>query len=62
MTNTVLVAGATGVTLNLGETLQRPVLLSTIKLRQAGFHECRDSEVSLRRWIRELQVRRLIPG
>ena len=47
--------------LNLGDTLRRPVLLSTIKLRQAGFHECRDSEDSVRRWIRELQARRLIP-
>jgi nucleoside-diphosphate-sugar epimerase len=46
---------------SLGDTLQRPVLLSTIKLRQAGFHDCRDSEISVRRWVRELQDRRLLP-
>ena len=46
---------------SLGDKLQRPVLLSTVKLRQAGFHACRDSEDSVRRWIRELQDRRLIP-
>jgi nucleoside-diphosphate-sugar epimerase len=40
----------------------RPTLLSTIKLRQAGFAACRDSEDSLRRWVRELQLRRLLPG
>jgi nucleoside-diphosphate-sugar epimerase len=42
-------------------TAQRPLLLSTIKLRQAGFTACRDSEVVIRRWIGELRKRRLIP-
>jgi nucleoside-diphosphate-sugar epimerase len=44
------------------EAIGRPTLLSTIKLRQAGFNACRDSEDSLRRWVRELQARRLLPG
>lgn len=44
------------------ETIGRPTLLSTIKLRQAGFAACRDSEDSLRKWVRELQLRRLLPG
>ena len=43
-------------------TLERPVLLSTVKIRQAGFAECRDSHASLRHWIGQLQARRLIPG
>jgi nucleoside-diphosphate-sugar epimerase len=42
-------------------SIHRPNLLSTIKLRQAGFAACRDSEEALVRWIRELQYRRLIP-
>ena len=44
------------------DAIGRPTLLSTIKLRQAGFSACRDSEDSLRRWARELQARRLLPG
>lgn len=43
------------------EVMGRPTLLSTIKLRQAGFVACRDSEESVRRWIGELQARRLLP-
>jgi nucleoside-diphosphate-sugar epimerase len=42
-------------------SIGRPNLLSTIKLRQAGFAACRDSEVAIVRWIREMQHRRLIP-
>ncbi len=38
-----------------------PTLLSTIKIREAGFSRCRDSLESLRLWISELQRRRLIP-
>jgi nucleoside-diphosphate-sugar epimerase len=41
--------------------IEYPTLLSTIALRQAGFAECRDSEEVLRRWIRVLQDRRLVP-
>jgi nucleoside-diphosphate-sugar epimerase len=44
------------------EAIGRPTLLSTIKLRQAGFAGCRDSEDSLRGWVRELQLRRLLPA
>jgi nucleoside-diphosphate-sugar epimerase len=41
--------------------IERPTLLSTIKLRQAGFGECEDSEDVIRRWIGEMRKRRLIP-
>lgn len=36
-------------------------LLSTVKLRQAGFHEAIDTEVMFRRWFRLFQERRLLP-
>lgn len=42
-------------------TIQRPMLLSTIKLRKAGFAGCRDSEEVLRRLGEEMKTRRLIP-
>lgn len=42
-------------------TTLRPALLSTIKLRQAGFNACRDSEACVRAWIAELQDRQLLP-
>lgn len=42
-------------------TIQRPMLLSTIKLRKAGFAGCRDSEDVLRRLVEEMKTRRLIP-
>jgi nucleoside-diphosphate-sugar epimerase len=38
-----------------------PTLLSTIKLRQAGFGACYDSEETLRHWARELAARGLTP-
>jgi nucleoside-diphosphate-sugar epimerase len=38
-----------------------PNLLSTIKLRQAGFHDCLDSEDMLVHWIEWMQRERLIP-
>jgi len=38
-----------------------PVIVSTIKLRQAGFHECMDTEDMLRKWIRHYQAQRLLP-
>ena len=41
--------------------IQRPMLLSTIKLRKAGFTGCRDSEEVLRRLVMEMKMRRLIP-
>jgi nucleoside-diphosphate-sugar epimerase len=42
-------------------TIERPTLLSTIKLRQAGFSGCRDSLDSVRYWIHQLRRARLIP-
>ena len=36
-------------------------LVSTIKLRQAGFGDCVDTEVMFRRWLRELVDRKVIP-
>lgn len=38
-----------------------PVLVSTIKLRQAGFHDCIDTETMFRTQIARLQDRRIIP-
>ena len=39
-----------------------PALLSTVKLRQAGFADCIDTEDMLVGWLRELQERRLLPN
>jgi len=36
-------------------------LLSTIKIRQAGFHDCVDSADMLSWWLSELQNRRILP-
>lgn len=36
-------------------------LLSTVKIRQAGFHECLDSEAAFRWWFVELRRRRVMP-
>jgi nucleoside-diphosphate-sugar epimerase len=38
-----------------------PSLVSTIKLRQAGFHECMNTEGMLRKWFRRLQSERFLP-
>jgi nucleoside-diphosphate-sugar epimerase len=38
-----------------------PMLVSTIKLRQAGFHECMDTEDMFRKWFRRFQELRLLP-
>ena len=38
-----------------------PSLVSTIKLRQAGFHDCLDTEDSLVYWLSEMQNARLLP-
>jgi len=43
------------------DTISQPILVSTVKLRQAGFADCIDSEDSLRFWIGEMARRRLIP-
>lgn len=39
-----------------------PSLVSTIKLRQAGFAGCYDTEDSLRHWFGEMQASGLLPG
>lgn len=39
-----------------------PLLLSTIKLRQAGFGACRDSEDSLLHWLRRMTELQLLPN
>ena len=36
-------------------------LLSTIKLRQAGFGDCIDTEASLTHWLGEMQRRNVLP-
>ncbi|MBN9557089.1 MAG: nucleoside-diphosphate sugar epimerase, partial [Alphaproteobacteria bacterium] len=38
-----------------------PAIVSTIKLRQAGFTEVMDSEAMMRKWIADLQAHRLLP-
>ena len=38
-----------------------PMLVSTIKLRQAGFHECMDTEDMFRKWIKRFQELRWLP-
>ena len=38
-----------------------PVLNSTIAVRQAGFHECMDTEDMFRKWFGRLQQERLLP-
>jgi nucleoside-diphosphate-sugar epimerase len=38
-----------------------PVLNSTIAIRQAGFHDCVDTEDMFRKWFQRLQQERLLP-
>ena len=38
-----------------------PMLMSTIKIRQAGFHECVDSEAMFAEQLGELQDRKILP-
>jgi hypothetical protein len=38
-----------------------PVIVSTIKLRQAGFADCIDTERMFRDWISILQSQRILP-
>jgi nucleoside-diphosphate-sugar epimerase len=38
-----------------------PMLVSTIKLRQAGFHECMDTEDCFRKWFKRFQELRWLP-
>lgn len=39
----------------------RPILTSTIKIRQAGFADCMDSADSVVRWLRRWRAERLLP-
>jgi nucleoside-diphosphate-sugar epimerase len=39
----------------------RPMLVSTIKARKAGFHECIDTQDMLRKWFKRYQDDRLLP-
>ena len=43
------------------ERVPMPQLVSTIKIRQAGFTDCVDSEADLTSWFERLRARRLIP-
>jgi nucleoside-diphosphate-sugar epimerase len=43
------------------ERHRQPALLSTIKLRQAGFHEFIDTEVMLRKWFHVFREKRYLP-
>ena len=38
-----------------------PALVSTVKLRQAGFHEVMDTEAMFRKWFALFQEKRLLP-
>jgi nucleoside-diphosphate-sugar epimerase len=38
-----------------------PLSLSTIKLRQAGFHECMDTEDMFKKWFHYFQEQKLLP-
>jgi hypothetical protein len=44
-----------------GDRVRMPALVSTVKLRQAGFHEMLDSETMLRNAIAAMQARKLLP-
>jgi nucleoside-diphosphate-sugar epimerase len=39
-----------------------PAFVSTVKIKEAGFTEVRDSEASMRHWLRTLIDRRILPG
>ena len=39
-----------------------PVIMSSVKIRQAGFHACMDTEDMFRKWFGQLQERRLLPS
>ena len=48
-------------TFNSGAKHPSATLVSTIKARQAGFHDCIDTEDMLRKWFRRFQELRLLP-
>ena len=43
------------------EDVPPPALVSTVKLRQAGFCEAMETEETLRCWLRKLIERRILP-
>ena len=45
----------------LSRTHSTSSLLSTIKIRQAGFNDCLDTEDSLSWWLAHMQKRRILP-
>ena len=46
----------------LGRARPLPALLSTVKIRQAGFGDCVDTEDMFDEWLARLQERRLLPS
>jgi nucleoside-diphosphate-sugar epimerase len=46
---------------NSGGTHEGATLVSTIKARQQGFHDCMDTEDMLRKWLRRFQELKLLP-
>ena len=46
---------------SLGRDRQLPALLSTVKIRQAGFRDCIDTEDMLCEWLIRFQERNLLP-
>ncbi|MEQ8861156.1 MAG: NAD-dependent epimerase/dehydratase family protein [Pseudomonadales bacterium] len=44
-----------------GENPGPPAMMSTIRIRQAGFGECLDSEEMMAKWFRRYQADRLLP-
>ena len=44
------------------DTVPPPSLVSTIKLRQAGFHDCIDTLAMFRKWFKKLRLLKVIPG
>jgi nucleoside-diphosphate-sugar epimerase len=46
---------------SLGDPRPLPALMSTVKLRHAGFGECIDTEDMFREWLAIFQQRRLLP-
>ncbi len=45
-----------------GDRPPPPALVSTIKLRQAGFHECMDTTAMLGKWFDRLREMKILPG
>jgi hypothetical protein len=51
----------TDFTFNTGSKHEGVMLVSTIKARQHGFHDCMDTEDMLRKWFRRFQELKLLP-